>query len=309
MKNRKFLLWIGGGIVLLIILAVAMFLLFFAQDAMLLAPEGKGISGAPSFREGFSVGDSGMPQFSKETSVPSPPQVLQEKKIIKNGYLTLVVTDTTQAVKDIAQVAEEAKGFVESLNKSEDEAGVKHASMTLRVPVGAFSEAMEKIKSYAQLVEIEQISGQDVTEQYIDLEARLKNLKATENQYLEILQKAQKIDDILQVTQRLSEVRGQVESLEGQIKYLANQTDLSTINITLSEEPTVALSVKDFRPLTILKTSVRVLVQGLIIIFNILTKFIIVWIPIIIIAGAIFGIALGILWKIIIALKRKIWHE
>ncbi|MDP3795120.1 MAG: DUF4349 domain-containing protein [bacterium] len=301
MDRKRFLVWLGGigGIVILIIVA-AVFThgtRFFTTD--------RRQSGTDGFTGGVARAPSAMPYQSEERSVALKGAVLDmaavpsDKRVIKSGYLGLVVEAIDATAKAITAFAEHKGGFVESLENSEDEDGVKHAALTIRIPVAAFSEAIETIKAKATLVEIERVSGQDVTEQYIDLQARLKNLRATETQYLEILKRAFTVEDTLKVTAQLTQVRGQIESLEGQLKYLTNQTDLATVTVALSEEPTLSVPLKDFRPRTVLNASVRALVSALVVFFNVLVRFVIVWIPILLLVGAIAGAAIYGIWTLI----------
>jgi len=107
--------------------------------------------------------------------------------------------------------------------------------------------ANREIKAYAASVTTESAQGQDVTEQFTDLEAQLRNAKAQEEEYLEILGQAETVEEILMVQSYLSSVRYTIESLEGRIQYLENRTSYSTISVAMSEEPTVRIPTKDFR--------------------------------------------------------------
>src|SRR3989339_839754 len=114
---------------------------------------------------------------------------------------------------------------------------------TTNAPFGTMTE----IKTHAVTVMTESSEGQDVTEQYTDLEAQLRNAKAQEEEYLKILSRANTVEEILQVQSYLSNVRYTIESLEGRTKYLLNQTSYSTISVTLSEETSIRIPTKDFR--------------------------------------------------------------
>lgn len=301
MNYKKFFIGAGIVLVILILMGFVFALVFSSREAE------RGVSsalpGVFELKENFRGGE-GVFSVAEDASAPPSPS-LPEKKIIKNGSLTLVVESTEASVSRITQLIEEKEGFVEGSRVTDRSDAGKQAFLTLRLPVSRFSEVMEVLKTLATIVEDEQISGQDVTEQFIDLEARLRNLKATEEQFLETLKRAFTIEDILKVQDRLSQVRSQIESLEGQLEYLTNQTDLATIHVTLSEEPTVSLSLRDFRPVTILKTSVRALLQGLIVLFNLIVQFIIVWIPLILIGLILLGILVWIVKVIVIYFKNK----
>lgn len=305
MHYKKLFIGIGIAIITLLIvwwLFTSIFSVrFYGRQAETVPSAGRSAPGVFELSNPLVSSDEAI-SVAKTPSSDSP---LTQKKIIKSGSLMLVVDDTVKTVSTITQLVEQKEGFVQNSHVTDRGDVGKQASLTVRVPVTRFSETMEALKTLANLVEDEQVGGQDVTEQFIDLEARLRNLKAGEQQFLETLKRAFTIEDILKVQDRLSQVRSQIESLQGQLKYLTNQTDLATISITLSEEPTVTLSLRDFRPVTILKTSLRALLQGLIVLFNLLVQFVIVWIPLIFIGAVLLGIVIWIVKVIVISLKNK----
>lgn len=307
MRRKIFIIW-GSLLILFFLIWLGFFLLqsskyrgVIGDETMSFSPQGMG--------ESFSSPSSFSRQKVASFAPPQSPSPADQKKIIENGSLTLVIDNTDEAVSYIAQIAQSKKGFVASLNVSDDGEKGKKAFMSVRVPVDTFTSAMEEIKALAQIVEVESVNGQDVTEQYIDLEARLKNLRATEAQFLEILKSAKTVEDTLKVQDRLSQTRGEIESFQSQLKYLANQTDLATITITLSQEPTISLSFKDFRPITVIKTSLQALAQGLIVMFNILVRFIFVVVPILLISGIFIVIILLILWRLIKKVKQRLLNK
>jgi hypothetical protein len=108
--------------------------------------------------------------------------------------------------------------------------------VTVRIPVADFDASITKVGEFGEVTS-KTIQGQDVTEEFVDLDAQLKNLRATENQFLEIMKKATKIEDILAVQRELSNVRGQIDSIEGRMKYLQQSADLSTLTVYLSTDP------------------------------------------------------------------------
>ncbi len=108
--------------------------------------------------------------------------------------------------------------------------------MIIRVPAEKLDEALETIKADAIEVQSENQSGQDVTSQYVDLESQLKNLEAAEEQLMEIMQKAEKTEDVLNVFNQLTSIRGQIESIKGQMKYFEESAALSAITVRLVAE-------------------------------------------------------------------------
>lgn len=169
-----------------------------------------------------------------------------DQKIIKTADLSIGVDGVAAKTTEIAMLATGRGGFVQSSTIVEDEAGYKTGYITVRVPTDTFEDAIQAIKDLAVRVNRESINGQDVTEQYTDLEARLRAAKAEEEQYLTILDKAETVQDILSVQSYLQNVRYEIESLQGQIDSLGNQTDYSTISVTLEEEVRVQVPTEKF---------------------------------------------------------------
>jgi hypothetical protein len=183
-----------------------------------------------------------------------------DQKIIKTGYLDLVVDSVNETVVKITTLATGFSGYLQSSSVYEREDGTKYGDITIRVPAENFENSVTEVKKLAASVTSETSNGQDVTEQYTDLEARLRNAEAQEAEYLEILKKAETVSDILSVQSYLGQVRGEIESLQGQIKYLENQTSYSTLSVSLSEEPTIKIPTKEFRPWSTIKEAGQALV-------------------------------------------------
>jgi len=110
--------------------------------------------------------------------------------------------------------------------------------ISIRVPDGKFEQALAELRDLSVRVESESTDSQDVTEEYVDLQSRLKNAQATENQYLALLQKAENVEDILRIYERLSQVRSEIEQLKGRIQYLENTSSMSLISARLEPETT-----------------------------------------------------------------------
>ncbi|MGB8707111.1 MAG: DUF4349 domain-containing protein, partial [Dehalococcoidia bacterium] len=130
-----------------------------------------------------------------------------DRKIVKNGNMTLEVNDITVAMTGVAAIAKDLNGYVVSSNKQGDK-DITYGQISIRVPSDRFDEAFDKLRKLAVNVPNESTNSQDVTEQYTDLQAQLRNYEATEAQYLELLKKAEKVEDILAVQRELSNVRG-----------------------------------------------------------------------------------------------------
>ncbi len=167
-------------------------------------------------------------------SVAKPGEETLERKIIRTGYITLEVEDIVEAMDKVAEVADELGGYVVSSHKHEEEKGTS-GSIRIRVPADRFDEAFDGLRELAIDVSYESTEAKDVTEEYIDLEARLHNLEATETQYLVLLEKAETVEEILKVQQALSNTRGEIEQIEGRMKYLERTSDMALIEVTLKE--------------------------------------------------------------------------
>ena len=185
------------------------------------------------------VGSASVPQESYrgnaheavETSSGTPEI---DRKIVKNGYMTLEVNDITAAITSISALANDLNGYVVSSNKS-GEQDATYGQISIRVPSDRFDEAFDRLRQLAVNVPNESTNSQDVTEQYTDLQAQLRNLEATEAQYLELLRKAEKVEDILAVQRELSNVRGQIEQIKGRILYIERTSDMALIDVSLQK--------------------------------------------------------------------------
>jgi len=176
-------------------------------------------------------------------------QALQ-RKIIRNAALTVEVTSPGDSQHKIVSIAESHQGFVvtsEATQRASEDRTKPEMTVTLsvRVPAAQFNQVMDEIRAVGARVIQEKVTGQDVTEEFMDLEARIKNQKALELQFLEIMKRAGKVDDALSVQRELAEVRTEIEKLEGRRRFLENQSSLSTINVTL-QPPTQIVNATGF---------------------------------------------------------------
>jgi hypothetical protein len=167
-----------------------------------------------------------------------------ERKIIRNAELTLELAAPAEGKRRIEMLAESAGGFVVSSEAlSGDESGARVTiDMVVRIPASKFSSTLDQIRSLGYKIRREKVSGQDVTEEYTDLEARLHAKKAVEIQLLEIMRRAVRVADALEVEKALGDVRSEIEQFEGRRRLLDNQIALSTFTITL-QAPTPLISV------------------------------------------------------------------
>jgi len=163
-----------------------------------------------------------------------PAVLTEDRKIVKTGSMTLEVEDIAETMDEVAEMADEFNGYVVSSYKHEYERGVS-GHIIIRVPSEKFDEAFERLRQLAVAVPYETTTAKDVTEEYVDLEAQLGNLLATEAQYLSLLEKAENVEEMLKVQKELSKVRGEIEQIEGRMKYLEQTSETSLIEVDLEE--------------------------------------------------------------------------
>jgi hypothetical protein len=183
------------------------------------------------------------------------------RKLVRTGSLDLLVNDVGQSIGKIGSLVSALGGFVEK--SSQTNSGGHSASITVRVPAARLDQAIAQIKDLATTVDRESVEVQDVTRQYIDLDARLRNAQAEETQYLQILKRATTIKDTLDVTEKLSDVRGRIEQMQGEMKFLTAQIDLSTLEISLRAEADAAVAGIHWRPLRQAKVAASEMISGM----------------------------------------------
>ena len=180
-----------------------------------------------------SVPPNGSPKEAvAQTSSGVPPLDSTGRKTISSGSVSLEVTAVQPAIAQIRAIAEGLGGFVGQLNSSGDP-DRQHASVTVRVPEKDLFTALERIEAMGKVLG-QNMGSEDVSEQYIDLTARLKSARTQEASYLNLLSKVTSISDILTIEQQLTRVRAEVEKLQGQLAYLDRRVELATINVSLT---------------------------------------------------------------------------
>jgi hypothetical protein len=157
----------------------------------------------------------------------------QDRLIVKNGELDLLVEDTDRALAQIAQIAVDNGGYV--LNSQSWQTGeVKAGAITIAVRAENFEAAMRRLSDTSLEVLRETSSGQDVTAEFVDLESRLRNLEATRDRLRTFLEEAQDVDEALAVNRELSQIEAEIEQVRGRMNYLSGRATYSTITINLS---------------------------------------------------------------------------
>ncbi len=203
-----------------------------------------------------------------------------ERMIIKNGELALRVENVREAEAALgAQVAALGGYIVQVEMYGADEQMT--ANITFRVPAERFDEALTKVQELSKKVLSRTVSGDDVTEEFVDLQARLGNLEATRDRLRVLLEQAIEVEDALEVNLALSNVQGEIEQIQGRMEYLQQNAALSTVNVYLSPVPSI-ITQDSWQPLVVARNALRSLVelgQGLVNLAIVLLIWTPAWLP------------------------------
>lgn len=161
-----------------------------------------------------------------------------DRKVISTATLTLEVKSADMASNDIVKIVEASQGFI-SGSSTDTSGGNKNGQMVIKVPQKNFYSTIVQIEALGT-EKSKEISGQDVTEEFIDVGARLDNLKKQESRFQEILKNASTVKDVLDVERELERVRGEIESLTGRMNYLNQSVEMSTITVNVMEPAPIA---------------------------------------------------------------------
>jgi hypothetical protein len=231
-----------------------------------------------------------------------------ERLVIKNGTLSMAVDDPLLSRDNIARMAEAMGGFVVSADMYQQTLSngvqVPQVSMTIRVPAERLDEALSTIKAETdQPIITENLNSQDVTAEYTDLSSRLVNLEAAEQQLQEIMDDANRTEDVLAVYSQLVSVREQIELIKGQMKYYEQSAALSAISIQLIANAAVQpITIAGWQPGGVAKQALQSLINALQSLANFTIRLVILYLPVLII---IFGPIVLIIWGIVSLIKRR----
>ena len=294
-----------GIIILIIFLALWGGYFIYSNIATPLStpPSGIGQTIAPSsgvypFESSKSLGIAEDSVRNQQASEEKPATDKDSRMVIQTGSISMVVTEISVNVQKIADFTKSKNGWVVSSSVGDDEpkplplAGTENsgtptsAYVTIRVPAENFDEAMDYIRSLAQKVKIESTQNQDITEEYTDLESRLRNLEAAEKELLKIMERSGEISDVLAVQRELNNVREQIEQLKGRMQYLKQSVEMSSItaNLALAEDQLPIEPGDKWRPKYVLQqawNSILNFVKVLSYFFIWLIVYAVIWLPII----------------------------
>lgn len=246
---------------------------------------------APAEAEFYAEGDFAMagapapmveqPAMDQAANTVTQSQVPQQRLIIRNADMTIVATDTEAALTQIAQMADNGGGWVVSSNVYQSTETSKTGYIQIRIPSEGFQSVLDAIAGLAVRVESLSTSGQDVTEEYVDLSSQLVNLEATAARVRGFLDDAVRVEDALAVNAELSRLEGEIAVIKGRMQYLEQSSAFSSINVNVTpDELAQPIEVAGWQPGGVAKQAVETLVSALQTLANLIIWLVIAVLPI-----------------------------
>ena len=165
---------------------------------------------------------------------------LIERKIQKNARTQIEVKDIDLSISKVEKIIQKYQGEIINSNRGGADIGDPYANISFRVPVESLQDVLKEILDISTKIIREEIYTNDVTEEFIDVEAKLSNMKSTESRFKELLLKTTTVTEILEVETQLTRIRGEIDGLEGRLKYLNQTTSTSRIDLNLQQEPSIS---------------------------------------------------------------------
>lgn len=272
-----------------------------AQDEQVTKPLGGGAApaaGEDSARSAAGTAPSvSSEQYARQQATSGQadvdPQTGLNRMVVYNAELALIVQDTLQAVEAARKIVQEAGGYIAESSSYRDDDQLR-ATMTVRVPSEKLAGALEQLKKIALTVDRENLKGEDVTDQYADLETRLRVDEARRDRYLALLERADKIEDVLAVQQKLDETIAQIEQSKGRMEYLSKSAAFATIHLSLTPDALARpLSIGGWQPQGTARNALEALVWALRTLGDILIWAVICVLPMALIVGGPLYLAIG----------------
>jgi hypothetical protein len=247
--------------------------------------------------------------YTENTGLVNNP-VRQDRIVIQNADLSIVVKDPEAKMLEIGAMAQRLGGFVVSSKMGKtpigEDTSVSYGNISIRVPAKDLDAALNEIKADAVEVQSENRSGEDVTDKYVDLQSQLKAKQAAETKLYEILEKTEKAEDTLLVFNQLTQIQSDIEVLKGQINYYEQAAALSAISVRLVAEETIQpLKIAGWQP----QGEARDAAQALINFFQGFINFLIWLIILIIPVAAVIITLLALLWRLLRWFWRKVFPK
>lgn len=266
---KSIIKWIKNNKLTVLLLLVILFLLFENYYVTPLKTAEKVLEevnykNAPKFLPHAEGVAEPTPNLTSPPSEPSPLPEVEKGMVVKECYLSLVVKNVVEAQKQIIKKAESLGGYMVNSNLDNPQEAAT-ATVIVRVPSQNLDQALEYFRGLSVKVISENLQGRDVGDQYVDIEARLSTLLKTKAKFEEIMEKATKIQDILNVQREIINLQSQIDALKGQKQYLEQSAKLAKLTIHLSTDELALPSAPSeaWRPQVIFKHAVRSLIGNL----------------------------------------------
>lgn len=246
-----------------------------------------------------STSKSGNLSDNKSSTDDKLPEIKDQRMIIKTGSLSLDIEKYDDTEVKILEIVKSQGGFVSKSNNTVNASGSKSGTITVKVPADKFDLLVFEISKIGKVVN-QNIQASDVTEEYIDLESRLKTQKELEQRLIKLLdEKAVKLSDVIEVEEKLASVRQKIESIEGKMKLLKSQSDLSTLTINVFE-PSILSTSSGGGFFYELKQAIKKGLSGFTKVLAVLIMFLISVIPVLLLAYILYRII-----KLILQRKKQ----
>jgi hypothetical protein len=205
--------------------------------------------------------------------------------VIKTAQISLQVENVPNAEAAVRAKVQELGGYVVKAENSGSDENMT-AQITFRVPAQRFDESLAGLQGLAKKVLSRTVSGDDVTEEFVDLQSRLRNLEATRDRLATFLDKSTTVDEALKVNESLSQIQGEIEQVKGRTEYLKQSAALSTITVALSPVPAISPLIEEdgWQPLSVARSALRDLIelgQGLVNVLIVLLIWTPLWLPLV----------------------------
>jgi hypothetical protein len=237
----------------------------------------------------------------EQASAAAPAAQPVARVIIRNATMSIVVRDAVDVLRRVSTLVENKGGYVAGTRQWKEREQVR-ANAVLRVPSKELYPTLAALRGLAVRVDSESVNAEDVTQEYTDLGAQLKNIQAAETELRELLrtvrERTQKAADIIEIYNEITKVRGEIERIQGRLQYLSQMAALSTITVDLIPDVLAAPVVEPgWQPVATIKTASRALVNSL--------KFVadaLIWI-------VLYALPLAILFMVLALIVRAIWRK
>jgi len=290
-----------------ILLAVTLFIVALSTVAC----AGQGARSEQVFTEGESAAVYAVPaeapmsdfaagqSMDAEVGVTNQIPRSQERLIIRTADMSITAADTEATLAQIAAMADSSGGWVVSSNIYQSSDTYKTGYVTIRVPAEGFQSVLDAISGLAVEVTNLSTSGQDVTEEYVDLSARLSNQEATAARLRQFLEESTNVEDALAVNVELSRVEGEIEALKGRIQFLEQSSAFSSITVNVSPDALAQpIQVGGWRPSGVAKDAIEALITMLQVLANAAIWFVLFAVPILIVIAIPFVLLIWVIKRL-----------